>query len=113
MRADTVEFAKRETVRELGEMVEEFAHGVPAGGPRWRGNLAISGPFLTKWVVVGIEGIYSNNLHQQSPLDLNFNGQQQFVLTSEGSRPVFAAAGSIGLATSASSVDTAAAFAVT
>jgi hypothetical protein len=61
----------------------------------WRGNLAVSGPFLTKWVVVGIEGIYSNNLHQQSPLDLNFNGQQQFVLASEGSRPVFAAAGSI------------------
>jgi len=40
MRADTVEFAKRETVRELGEMVAEFARGVPAGGPNWRGNLA-------------------------------------------------------------------------
>jgi hypothetical protein len=40
MRADTVEFAKRETVRELGEMVTDFSKGVPAGGPQWRGNLA-------------------------------------------------------------------------
>ncbi|HZI40870.1 MAG TPA: carboxypeptidase regulatory-like domain-containing protein [Gemmatimonadaceae bacterium] len=61
----------------------------------WRGNLAVSGPFFTKWVVVGLEGIYSNNLHQQSPLDLNFNGLPQFYLSGEDNRPVYAAAGSI------------------
>ena len=67
----------------------------------WRGDLSISGPFLTKWVVVGVEGIYSRNLHQQSPLDLNFNGQPKFFLTGEGSRPVYASSASIVPATGA------------
>ena len=67
----------------------------------WRGNLALSGPFFTKWVVVGVEGIYSRNLHQQSPFDLNFSGAQKFSLGDEGSRPVFAAPGSIVPATGA------------
>jgi Carboxypeptidase regulatory-like domain len=67
----------------------------------WRGNVAISGPFLTKWVVVGLEGIYSRNLHQQSPLDLNFNGQPRFYVTGEESRPVYAAVSSIVPATGA------------
>ena len=65
----------------------------------WRGNLAISGPFFTKWVVVGIEGIYSNNLHQQSPLDVNFSGVPQFFLAGEDSRPVYAQLSSIVPAT--------------
>jgi hypothetical protein len=67
----------------------------------WRGNFAVSGPFLTKWVVVGVEGIYSRNLHQQSPLDLNFSGQPKFFLTGEESRPVYAAETSIVPATGA------------
>ena len=61
----------------------------------WRGNFAVQGPLVSKWLVLQVEGIVSNNLNQQSPLDLNFNPQQRFTLDAEGGRPVYAAATSI------------------
>ena len=56
-----------------------------------RASLAISGFLIPHQVLFSIEGIYSTNLHQQAPLDLNFNGVQRFSLANEASRPVFAA----------------------
>lgn len=61
----------------------------------WRGNFSLLGPTPSKWVVFQVEGIYSINLHQQAPLDLNFNPQQRFTLGAEGLRPVYAAPTSI------------------
>ncbi|HEY8174936.1 MAG TPA: carboxypeptidase regulatory-like domain-containing protein [Gemmatimonadaceae bacterium] len=67
----------------------------------WRGSLSAQGPFATKWLVWQVEGVYSRNLNQPSPLDLNFNPVQQFSLAGESSRPVYAAPGSIVPATGA------------
>jgi hypothetical protein len=61
----------------------------------WRGSFSVLGPTPSKWVVFQAEGIYSINLHQQAPLDLNFNPAQRFTLASEDSRPVYAAPTSI------------------
>jgi len=61
----------------------------------WRTNFAITGPTPSKWVIFQAEGVYSVNLHQQAPLDLNFTPTQRFTLGAEGSRPVYAAPTSI------------------
>ncbi len=61
----------------------------------WRANLGLFGPFITKMLRFGVEGIHSLNLHQQSALDLNFRAQPRFTLPVEGNRPVFADLASI------------------
>ena len=48
-----------------------------------------------------LEGVYSLNLHQQTPLDLNFAPVTRFALASEDNRPIYAAASSIVPATGA------------
>jgi hypothetical protein len=65
----------------------------------WRSSLAVSGFLVPKLVRFTVEGIYSTNLHQNAPLDLNFNGIQRFALANEGNRPVYAQAASIVPAT--------------
>lgn len=67
----------------------------------WRGNLSVQGPLISKWVVFQVEGIYSRNLHQQSPVDLNFSPGTVFFLNAEGARPVYALPSSIVPATGA------------
>ena len=61
----------------------------------WRSNLALNGFLVPKLIRVTVEGIYSLNLHQQAPLDLNFAPNTRFTLANEGSRPVFAQPSSI------------------
>ena|SRR5579871_6515863 len=40
MRTATAALYPRETIRDLGEMVDDFSRGTGAGAPQWRGNLA-------------------------------------------------------------------------
>ena len=61
----------------------------------WRTNLALNGFLVPKLIRVTVEGIYSLNLHQQAPLDLNFTPNTRFTLANEGNRPVFAQSSSI------------------
>ncbi|HTE45627.1 MAG TPA: hypothetical protein VK636_10320, partial [Gemmatimonadaceae bacterium] len=56
----------------------------------WRGNLTLRGPFITKLFRFSADATYSRNLHQQSPVDLNFTGVQRATLSTEGGRPVYA-----------------------
>jgi hypothetical protein len=65
----------------------------------WRGNLALRGPFITKLFRFSADATYSLNLHQQSPVDVNFNAVQRSALSSEGGRPIYAQTTSIVPAT--------------
>ena len=67
----------------------------------WRGNLTLRGPFITKLFRFSADATYSLNLHQQSPLDLNFNGAEQGGLRNEAGRPLYAQSSSIVPATGA------------
>jgi hypothetical protein len=67
----------------------------------WRGNLTLRGPFITKLFRFSADATYSLNLHQQSPLDVNFNGTQRAALGSESGRPLYAQTSSIVPATGA------------
>jgi hypothetical protein len=67
----------------------------------WRGNLTLRGPFITKLFRFSADATYSLNLHQQSPLDVNFNGVQRASLATEGGRPIYAQTSSIVPATGA------------
>jgi hypothetical protein len=61
----------------------------------WRANLALNSFLVPKLIRFTVEGVYSLNLHQQTPLDLNFAPTTRFALAAEGNRPVFAELGSI------------------
>ncbi|HEX4681629.1 MAG TPA: TonB-dependent receptor [Gemmatimonadaceae bacterium] len=67
----------------------------------WRGNLTLRGPFITKLFRFAADATYSLNLHQQSPVDVNFTGVQRAALNVEGERPVYASPSSIVPATGA------------
>jgi hypothetical protein len=67
----------------------------------WRGNLGFEGVLIPKRLGFWVGAIYSANLHQQAPLDLNFSAIPRFALAAEGGRPVFVNAGSIVPATGA------------
>ena len=54
-----------------------------------RSNLQWSGPILGNRFSTQIDGTFSLNLNQQSPIDLNFNPVTRFVLPGEDNRPVF------------------------
>lgn len=61
----------------------------------WRTNLALNAFLVPKLIRFTVEGIYSLNLHQQAPLDLNFTPNTRFTLANEGNRPVFVQPASI------------------
>jgi hypothetical protein len=67
----------------------------------WRGNLMLRGPFITKLFRFSADATYSLNVHQQSPLDLNFSGTQRATLNAEGGRPIYVQTSSIVPATGA------------
>jgi len=67
----------------------------------WRGDLGFEGILIPRRFEFRVGVIYSRNLHQQAPLDLNFAPVERFALAAEGSRPVYVAAGSIVPATGA------------
>ena len=67
----------------------------------WRGNLTLRGPFITKLFRFSADATYSLNLHQQSPVDVNFAGVQRASLAAEGGRPLYAATSSVVPATGA------------
>jgi hypothetical protein len=67
----------------------------------WRSNLALNSFLIPKLIRFTLEGVYSLNLHQQTPLDLNFLPATRFTLASEDNRPIYAAATSIVPATGA------------
>jgi hypothetical protein len=67
----------------------------------WRGNLTLRGPFITKLFRFSADVTYSLNLHQQSPVDVNFTGVQHASLDGEGGRPMYALPTSIVPATGA------------
>jgi len=67
----------------------------------WRANLALNTFVVPKLVRATVEGVYSLNLHQQSPLDLNFGAVERFSLPDEAARPVFVGPSSIVPATGA------------
>jgi hypothetical protein len=56
----------------------------------WRGNLTLRGPFVTKLFRFSADATYSLNLHQQSAVDVNFDGVQRSVVATEGGRPLYA-----------------------
>jgi hypothetical protein len=56
----------------------------------WRGNLTLRGPFVTKLFRFSADATYSLNLHQQSAVDVNFNGTQRSAVASEAGRPLYA-----------------------
>jgi hypothetical protein len=60
-----------------------------------RSNLQWSGTSLNNRLSTMIDATYSLNLNQASTFDLNFNPAQQFTLTDEGGRPIFARSTSI------------------
>jgi hypothetical protein len=60
-----------------------------------RSNLQWTGTTLDNRVSTLVDFTYSLNMHQQSTFDLNFNPTQQFTLTDEGGRPVYARPSSI------------------
>jgi hypothetical protein len=55
-----------------------------------RSNLQWNGAILNNLFLTSVDATYSLNLDQPSTFDLNFNPVQQFALTDEGGRPVFA-----------------------
>jgi hypothetical protein len=61
----------------------------------WRANLSLGTFLVPKRIRFTVEGIYSLNLHQQAPLDLNFSPTTRFALSAEANRPVFAQLGSV------------------
>jgi len=61
----------------------------------WRTNLALNSFLIPKLVRFTLEGVYSLNLHQQTPLDLNFAPNTRFMLGAEDNRPIYAASTSI------------------
>ncbi|MEP6622445.1 MAG: hypothetical protein ABJE47_24185 [bacterium] len=67
----------------------------------WRGNLTLRGPFFTKLLRFSADATFSRNLHQQSPLDVNFSGVQRSALRDEGNRPLYVQSASIVPATGA------------
>jgi hypothetical protein len=67
----------------------------------WRGNLEFEGVLIPRRFGFQFGVIYSTNLHQQAPLDLNFAPVERFALAAEGSRPVYVNAGSVVPATGA------------
>jgi hypothetical protein len=67
----------------------------------WRGNLTLRGPFITKLFRFSADATYSLNLHQQSPLDMNFTGVARGTLSGEAGRPLFAQTSSIVAGTGA------------
>src|SRR6202000_482961 len=61
------------------------------GAPRvLRSNLQWVGNVLDNRFSALVDGTYSLNMNQPATFDLNFNNQQQFALSDEGGRPVFA-----------------------
>lgn len=60
-----------------------------------RSNLQWSGMALDNRLSTMVDFTYSLNMNQPGTYDLNFNPSQQFTLTSEGNRPVYAAPTSI------------------
>lgn len=68
-----------------------------------RSNLQWSGPILGDRLSAQVEGTYSQNLNQSSPIDLNFSGISRFALLGEGNRPVYVLPTSIVPATGATS----------
>jgi hypothetical protein len=58
-----------------------------------RGNLLLSLPL--KAVRLFLEGTWSLNLNEPTPMDLNFRDSARFVLAAEGGRPVFVPSASI------------------
>src|SRR5262249_8624270 len=61
----------------------------------WRGNLTLRGPFVTKLFRFSADATDSLNLHQQSAVDVNFDGVQRGTIAGEGSRPLYAQTTSI------------------
>jgi len=61
----------------------------------WRSNLALNTFLVPKLIRLTVEGIYSLNLHQQTPLDLNFAPNERFALAAEDNRPVYVATTSV------------------
>src|SRR5262249_33776007 len=53
-------------------------------------NLTLRGPFITKLFRFSADATFSLNLHQQSAVDVNFNGVQRSTLAGEGGRPLYA-----------------------
>ncbi|HEX2722502.1 MAG TPA: hypothetical protein VHM24_06255, partial [Gemmatimonadaceae bacterium] len=68
-----------------------------------RSNLQWSGPILGNRFSAQIEGTYSRNFNQSSPLDINFTGISRFALPGENNRPIFVQPTSIVPATGAAS----------
>ena len=60
-----------------------------------------SGPVLDNRFVLGVQGIFSNGLHQPGGVDVNVRRSSQFTLPGEGQRPVFVDPGAIVGATGA------------
>jgi hypothetical protein len=54
-----------------------------------RSNLNWSGAVLKNRFIGSVDLTYSRNLAQQNSIDINFVGEEQFTLASEGGRPVF------------------------
>ena len=67
----------------------------------WRANLNWNAPVLDNRFRLSSGATYSLNLHQQSQLDLNFDGTQRFSLGDEDHRPVYVNPSSIFPATGA------------
>lgn len=67
----------------------------------WRTNLALNAFLIPKLIRFTVEGVYSLNLHQQTPLDLNFTPATKFALANESSRPIYSSQTSIVPATGA------------
>ena len=61
----------------------------------WRGNLTLRGPFITKLFRFSADATYSLNLNQQSPVDVNFSGEQHGLLSAETGRPLYVQPSSI------------------
>jgi len=60
-----------------------------------------SGPVLDNRFVLGVQGIFSNGLHQPGGIDANVRRSSQFTLPGEAQRPVFVEPGAIVGATGA------------
>jgi hypothetical protein len=54
-----------------------------------RSNLQWNGAILGNRFSAQIDGTYSLNLNQSSPIDLNFSGVSKFALASEANRPIY------------------------
>jgi hypothetical protein len=60
-----------------------------------RSNLQWNGSVLDNLFLASVDATYSLNLDQPSTFDVNFNPVEQFALSSEGGRPVYARTSSI------------------